>query len=139
MPDAIEQIDLELLGVHREDARHILNLLLKDDFPGIWVANWENRDLRQLLWHRRRMVQARIQIMNQLQAVALNEGLFCGSLALDTLPSLTRRLGEAEPRTAQRSQGAVHIRLRSSEPGRSLHNALTLLWSKDSRAVLSTH
>jgi transposase len=59
----------------RQDAQHILRLLLKDDFPQIWVANWENRDLRQLLWHRHRMVQARTRIMNQLQAVALNEGL----------------------------------------------------------------
>jgi transposase len=61
----------------REDARHILKLLLKDDFPRIWVASWENRDLRQLLWHRHRMVQARTRVMNQLQAVALNEGLHC--------------------------------------------------------------
>src|SRR5437016_12834405 len=61
----------------REDARHILGLLLKDDFPQIWVPSWENRDLRQLLWHRHRMVQARTRIMNQLQAVALNEGLRC--------------------------------------------------------------
>jgi transposase len=37
----------------------------------------ENRDLRQLLWHRHRMVQARTRIMNQWQAVALNEGLRC--------------------------------------------------------------
>src|SRR5678810_461112 len=61
----------------REDARHILKLLLKDDFPRIWVPSWENRDLRQLLWHRHRMVQMRTRIMNQLQAVALNEGLRC--------------------------------------------------------------
>jgi len=61
----------------REDARHILKLLLKDDFPQIWVPSWENRDLRQLLWHRHRMVQARTRMMNQLQAVALNEGLRC--------------------------------------------------------------
>ena len=61
----------------RQDAQHILNLLLKDDFPQIWVPSWENRDLRQLLWHRHRMVQARTRIMNQLQAVALNEGLGC--------------------------------------------------------------
>jgi transposase len=52
-------------------------LLLKDDFPQIWVPSWENRDLRQLLWHRHRMVQARTRMMNQLQAVALNEGLRC--------------------------------------------------------------
>jgi transposase len=61
----------------REDALHILNLLLTGDFPKIWVPSWENRDLRQLLWHRHRMVQARRRAMNQLQAVALNEGLRC--------------------------------------------------------------
>ena len=61
----------------RQDAQHILKLMLKDDFPRIWVPSWENRDLRQLLWHRHRMVQARTRIMNQLQAVALNEGLQC--------------------------------------------------------------
>ena len=61
----------------RQDAQHILRLMLKDDFPQIWVPSWENRDLRQLLWHRHRMVQARTRIMNQLQAVALNEGVRC--------------------------------------------------------------
>jgi transposase len=61
----------------RQDAQLILRLLLEDRFPQIWVPNWENRDVRQLLWHRHRMVQARTRIMNQLQAVALNEGLRC--------------------------------------------------------------
>ena len=61
----------------RQDAQLILGLLLEDRFPQIWVPSWENRDLRQLLWHRHRMVQARTRIMNQLQAVAINEGLRC--------------------------------------------------------------
>jgi transposase len=61
----------------RQDAQLILQLMMEDRFPKIWVANWENRDLRQLLWHRHRMVQARTRIMNQLQAVGLNEGLRC--------------------------------------------------------------
>src|SRR5437764_2566128 len=61
----------------RQDAQLILSLLLEDRFPRIWVPSWENRDLRQLLWHRHRMVQARTRIMNQLQAVALNEGRRC--------------------------------------------------------------
>jgi len=61
----------------RQDAELILRLLLEDRFPRIWVPRGENRDLRQLLWHRHRMVQARTRIMNQLQAVALNEGLRC--------------------------------------------------------------
>ena len=61
----------------RQDAQLILRLLLENRFPRIWVPDWENRDLRQLLWHRHRMVQARTRVMNQLQAVALNEGLHC--------------------------------------------------------------
>jgi len=61
----------------RQDAQLILKLMLKDDFPQIWVPSGENRDLRQLLWHRHRLVQARTRIMNQLQAMALNEGLRC--------------------------------------------------------------
>src|SRR3989475_2315664 len=61
----------------RQDAQHILRLLLKDDFPRIWVASWKNRDLRQLLWHRHRMVQARTRIipemrMNSLKSRATN-------------------------------------------------------------------
>jgi transposase len=59
----------------RQDAQHILRLMLKDDFPRIWIPSGENRDLRQLLWHQYRMVQARTRITNQLQAVALIEGL----------------------------------------------------------------
>jgi transposase len=59
----------------RLDVQHILTLMVKDDFPKIWVPSWENRDVRQLLWHRHRMVQTRTRIMNQLQAAALNEGL----------------------------------------------------------------
>src|ERR1700678_4024622 len=57
-----------------EDARLLLRLLREDNFPQIWVPSAENRDLRQLLWHRHRMVQMRTRIMNQLQALAMNEG-----------------------------------------------------------------
>jgi transposase len=59
----------------RQDAQLLLRLLLEDRFPRIWVPGGENRDLRQLLWHRHRMVQTRTRLMNQLQAVALNEGV----------------------------------------------------------------
>ena len=58
----------------REDARLLLRLLRENNFPRIWVPSPENRDLRQLLWHRHRMVQMRTRIMNQLQALAMNEG-----------------------------------------------------------------
>jgi transposase len=58
----------------RLDAKLLLKLLLENRFPRIWVPSPENRDLRQLLWHRHRLVQMRTRIMNQLQAVAMNEG-----------------------------------------------------------------
>jgi len=57
----------------RQDAQLILRSLIEDLFPQIWVPGWENRDLRQLLRHLHRMVQARTRIMNLLQAVALND------------------------------------------------------------------
>jgi len=59
----------------RQDAQLSLKLLMEDRFPRIWVADAENRDLRQLLWHRHRLVQMRTRLMNQLHVVALNEGL----------------------------------------------------------------
>src|SRR6478735_1664847 len=58
-----------------QDAQLLLRLLTGDRFPRIWVPDAENRDLRQLLWHRHRLVQMRTRVMNQLHVVALNEGL----------------------------------------------------------------
>jgi transposase len=49
-----------------EDARLLLRLLTENRFPRVWVPSPENRDLRQLLWHRHRLVQMRTRIMNQL-------------------------------------------------------------------------
>ena len=59
----------------RQDAQLLLRLMIEDRFPRIWVPDAENRDLRQLLWHRHRLVQMRTRVMNQLHVVALNEGL----------------------------------------------------------------
>src|SRR5271170_5515085 len=58
----------------RNDAQLLLALLIENNFPRVWVPDPENRDLRQLLWHRHRLVQMRTRIMNQLQAIAMNEG-----------------------------------------------------------------
>ncbi len=58
----------------RKDAQLLLRLMRENNFPQIWVPGPENRDLRQLLWHRHRLVQMRTRIMNQLQALAMNEG-----------------------------------------------------------------
>jgi transposase len=59
----------------RQDALLLLRLLVEDRFPRIWVPSPDNRDLRQLIWHRHRLVQMRTRAMNQIQATAMNEGV----------------------------------------------------------------
>jgi transposase len=59
----------------RLDAQHILRLLREERFPRIWVPSLEVRDARQLLVHRHKQVQARTRVKNQLQALALSQGL----------------------------------------------------------------
>ena len=59
----------------RFDAQHILKLMLEGNVPGIWVPTAENRDLRPRVGHRHRLVGMRTGVMNQLQAVAMNEGI----------------------------------------------------------------
>jgi transposase len=41
----------------RRDAQLLLRLMREHTFPKIWAPSPENRDLRQLLWHRHRLVQ----------------------------------------------------------------------------------
>lgn len=57
------------------DAEHILNLLRKDDFPRVWRPTLGERDVRQLVLHRYRLVQMRTRVKNQLQALAMNQQL----------------------------------------------------------------
>jgi transposase len=59
----------------RQDAELLLQLMMEGRFRRIWVPDWENRNVRQLLWHRHRLVQMRTRVVNQLHAIALNEGL----------------------------------------------------------------
>jgi transposase len=59
----------------RRDAEHLLQLLMEDRFPRIWVPSLEVRDVRQLLVHRHKQVQARTRTKNQLQAMALSQGV----------------------------------------------------------------
>ena len=58
------------------DAAHLLQLMLEERFPRIWVPSPADRDLRQLLLHRHKLVQMRTQVKNQLQHLALNQA--CG-------------------------------------------------------------
>src|SRR5580700_3096582 len=88
----------------RRDAEHLLQLLIENRFPRIWVPSLEVRDVRQLLVHRHKQVQARTRSKNQLQAMALSHGVQkkyklwteAGRAELEQLPLL--------PYAAQRRQ-----------------------------------
>jgi len=56
------------------DALHILNLLLTDRFPRIWIPSPQEQDVRQLLRHRYKLVCFRTSVRNQLHAQAMGEG-----------------------------------------------------------------
>jgi transposase len=59
------------------DALPLLDLLLDGRFARlrIWVPTPAERDVRQLVLHRHRLVQLRARVKNQLQAIALIEGM----------------------------------------------------------------
>jgi transposase len=59
----------------RRDAAHILKLLMEGRFPRLWTPTAEQRDLRQLLVHRHKLVAIRTRVKGGLQHLALNRGL----------------------------------------------------------------
>jgi len=59
----------------RRDAGHILKLLREGRFPRLWVPSAEQRDLRQLLIHRHKLVQIRSRVKNELQHLTMNQGM----------------------------------------------------------------
>jgi transposase len=59
----------------KRDAAHILKLLMEGRFPRLWMPSAEQRDLRQLLIHRHKLVEIRTRVKNGLQHLMLNRGV----------------------------------------------------------------
>ncbi len=59
----------------KRDAAHILKLLVEGRFPKLWVPSAEQRDVRQLLIHRHKLVEIRTRVKNGLQHLAMNRGI----------------------------------------------------------------
>jgi len=57
------------------DAEHLLELLRTNRFPRLWVPALGERDLRQLLVHRMKLVRMRTLVKNQLHALAMSQGV----------------------------------------------------------------
>jgi transposase len=126
----------------KRDAAHLLKLLWEGRFPRLWMPNWEQRDGRQLLIHRHKLVEIRARVKNGLQHLMLNQGVqkkqrlwsAAGQRELRELPlqgwarcrredllGLLERLDEqigaldeAAERTAQRDEV---VRLLMTQPG----------------------
>ena len=64
----------------RNDARLLRRLLLENNFPQIWIASPENRDLRQLLWHETGKELSDVSVNGSvLFRIDLPDKLFVGS------------------------------------------------------------
>jgi transposase len=59
----------------RRDAALLLQLLMEGRFPRIWTPSSQQRDLRQLLLHRHKLVRLRANVKNELQHLAMNQGV----------------------------------------------------------------
>jgi transposase len=59
----------------KRDADLLLKLLREKRFPRIWTPSSQQRDLRQLLIHRYKLVRLRAQAKNGLQHLAMNQGV----------------------------------------------------------------
>jgi transposase len=57
------------------DAEHLLDLLINQRFPRIWVPTPEERDFRQLLKHRDKLVKMQTSVRNQLHFLAMSQGV----------------------------------------------------------------
>ena len=71
----IRACDVRAQKHDRRDAALILKLLLEGRFPRIWTPSGEEKDLRQLLIHRYKLVCIRAQVKNELQHLAMNQGV----------------------------------------------------------------
>jgi transposase len=61
----------------KRDASHILKLVVEGRFPRLWTPDREQRDLRQLVLHRHKLVEIRSRVKNELQHLSLNKGMQC--------------------------------------------------------------
>jgi transposase len=71
----IRAMEVRKQKTDRRDAELLLRLLLEGRFPQLWVPSPEQRDTRQLLLHRHKLVKMRRQVKNELQHLALNQGI----------------------------------------------------------------
>jgi transposase len=102
-PAKIRQAETRKQKHDRRDARLLLQLLVENRFPTIWMPSTEQRDLRTLLRHRHQWVRMRSRVQHTLQSIALNQGLRLGH-------SLWSQTGQQALRALPLAPHATHRR-----------------------------
>ena len=138
----------------RRDAELILDLLLHDEFPRLYLPPLQSREVLRMLRYRQKLVKIRTMGKNSLQALALQAGLAKGSHLftkagqqelraavmspamqwqreqwLQLLEPLNQRLLETTLWLKQQSQGDARITRLRTHPGIGLLTALCLVHS----------
>ncbi len=136
----------------RRDAAHILRLLREERFPRLWTPTREQRDQRQLLIHRHKLVELRTRVKNGLQHLMLNRGVQkkrklwsqAGQEALRELPlegwaahrredllqllaSLNEQIGKLDEAVESAAQQDPEARLLMTQPGVGSITSLALV------------
>jgi len=138
----IRTLEVRKQKTDRRDAELLLRLLIEDRFPRLWIPSLEQRDLRQLVLHRHKLVGMRAQVKNQLQHLALNQGMQrkcklwsrTGRKLLEALPlkgwtarrreellllldDLDKKIGELDVAVEQAAEKDAVARLLQTHPG----------------------
>jgi transposase len=136
----------------KRDAAHILKLMMENRFPRLWTPNREQRDLRQLVLHRHKLVEIRSRVKNELQHLAMNKGVQrkrklwsqAGQQMLCELPlkpwaacrrkdllglleMLDQQVGELDAAVAKAAEENPQSRLLMTQPGVGPNTALAFV------------
>jgi transposase len=136
----------------KRDAAHILKLVVEGRFPRLWMPDREQRDLRQLVLHRHKLVEIRSRVKNELQHLAMNKGMQkkrtlwsqTGMQMLRELPlkpwascrredllgllaMLDQQVGELDVAVKQAAEAHAQARLLMTQPGVGPNTALAFV------------
>jgi len=118
------------------DAAHLLELLLSGRFPRLWRPTMAERDLRQLVWHRQKLVWMRNAVGNQLHALAMGEGV-CRKKTLFTKKGRVELEGlSLDPWASRRRQELLRLLDQLDTSIEEFHQAVSEQAEQNAAAVL---
>ena len=124
----------------RRDAALLLKLLLENRFPKIWTPSPEERDQRQLLLHRHKLVEMRVRVKNELQHLAMNRGITRGRRLWNKTGEKMLRELPLQPWASRRREDLFKVRAMLEEQIGALDAAVQKVAEHNERArLLMTH